>query len=244
MKNFKLFLASFLVIPLSVASQESDEGKKLPFSIRPVFEYELEVDADFRTSNGTTGIISVGDGMAWGLDIGVDNFLGNKNLRLEGNYRYRKAEMDNIHYHKIDAGDFGSQGVSDFIDEQLRDAFNSTTGEFGKIEDQLYGFSLWYKFDRRGKFEPYIGGGAYYRKVENEFSAENLQDSIYGNSSTGYSFSLGAGFEYGISDNTSLNMGYRYRRHGDIEFKGANNTTATVEGYASHAMIAGINISF
>ena len=93
---------------------------------------------------------------------------------------------------------------------------------------------------------PYVSGGLDYAFVDaNKLTVSAAgKTNVYTGNDSALGFSIGAGANFGISDNMAGTVGYVYRRHGDYSIKGNGGVSLKSKDYSSHAIMAGVVISF
>ena len=136
-----------------------------------------------------------------------------KNWRAEGELAYRRYALDHVTY------------------------TTSTTLNGYADAVSLMG-NLWYDVPHGGQWTPYVGGGAgvAYATYDNTKSGFKASD-------TGLIFQLGAGVNWMMTDNISVDVGYRFRGIMDLTF---SDSTARYTGnnYYGHNVIAGVTVGF
>jgi outer membrane immunogenic protein len=88
-----------------------------------------------------------------------------------------------------------------------------------------------------GVFLPYVTGGLAFANA----TATDTDGTIYEDTQTHIGWTVGAGVEFAVADNVSLDLQYRYSDFGskDYDLGGANAISLT-----SHAITAGVNFKF
>ena len=88
-----------------------------------------------------------------------------------------------------------------------------------KLETQSFMLNAYYDIDTGSKITPYIGGGIGYAKLKlndqywQDVYAKNIKD-------TNFAWQIGAGVAYAVTDNISIDAGYRYIDFGDLSDSG------------------------
>lgn len=95
-----------------------------------------------------------------------------------------------------------------------------------KLESQSVMVNAYYDIDMGTKITPYIGGGLGYAKIKGKMPALNL--SMDDNT---FAWQLGAGASYVLTNNISLDAGYRYVDYGDFSEYGSKIDTTSNELY-------------
>ena len=88
-----------------------------------------------------------------------------------------------------------------------------------KIESQSLMLNAYYDIDTGSKITPYVGGGIGFAKLElndqywNDVYNKKIDD-------TNFAWQIGAGVAYAVSDNISIDAGYRYIDYGSLSASG------------------------
>jgi len=109
-----------------------------------------------------------------------------------------------------------------------------------KIKTQGALFNVYYDFDLRSPFTPYVGVGLGWGRAEFEGRGGSIKDN-------GVAMQLGAGVGYKICNNTSIDLGYRYITYGDFdkEYRIPNISYEKVEYKPrSHEIMLGVRYEF
>lgn len=120
-------------------------------------------------------------------------------------------------------------------------------------ETSVYSFmaNIYYDFDTKTKFTPYIGGGLGYAHVKTKVSLPD--NGISQSSSDGnLAWQLGAGVSYTLTDNISIDAGYRYTDYGSVKDSFQRNVEpfkAKFDGsskydVSSHEFLLGLRYNF
>ncbi|MDO9583356.1 MAG: porin family protein [Desulfomicrobium sp.] len=92
-----------------------------------------------------------------------------------------------------------------------------------KFDVQSVFLNLYYDIDTGTKFTPYIGGGLGVAIIDTKGNLKVTEDGVTefdnsaSNSETNFAFNLAAGVGYDVSDNFTLDLGYRYADFGEGE---------------------------
>ena len=98
-----------------------------------------------------------------------------------------------------------------------RDAKKTILGEVStKLDTKTLFLNAYYDINTGSKWTPYVGGGLGVAKLKAK--ASDGEDSI-SKSSNEFAWQLGAGMNYAITDNWSLDAGYRYNDYGKLTDK-------------------------
>ena len=244
MYSSKKFLSAFLFLSLSGATWSANN-----ISIQPFAEYETNTKGEFSAGeNG--GSLELEDGVGFGGNIALNDFMGNENLRLEGTLRYRSSNIENFKYDKVD----GSR------EPEMVDSINNALTLGGEIDQVSAEAGLWRDIDLGGKLTPYVGGAIQYTRVNIDSQSvlklegpnnEPLFVEVVSEEGDGGGFGLvlGAGVNYQAYDNVAVGVDYNYRRSKlNIEFDGVGNEVGdedlTFDSLSSHAIMVGATVSF
>ena len=142
-------------------------------------------------------------------DIVLNNFLDNKNLRLELE------------------GDIQRNNPSEH---------EQTTAKI------LLEASLWQEIDTGNNVKPYIGGGAQYSHVHIDSPSFDERTPLEkNNNGEAIRLVFSAGFNYQVSDNTTLGVNYSYRQPQESELDFIESDDMKLSG---HAVMSGIIVTF
>jgi outer membrane protein OmpA-like peptidoglycan-associated protein len=138
---------------------------------------------------------------------------------------------------------------------------NRELGEFSVGALMLNGYKD-FNFDIAGRFQPYLGAGIGIAKVRADFDNVDDQQAVTDNDPLddlpiGYRIYASnddfvpavqglAGINFGITENLSVNLGYRYMRTAEYDFEAyVNNEVADVTGeYEVHETTLGLRWDF
>lgn len=82
-----------------------------------------------------------------------------------------------------------------------------------ELETQSIMVNAYYDIDTGTKITPYLGGGIGYSKIKGKMSVLGLSAKMDDNT---FTWQLGAGASYALTNNISLDAGYRYVDYGDF----------------------------
>lgn len=82
-----------------------------------------------------------------------------------------------------------------------------------EVESQSLMFNTYYDIDTNSKFTPYVGAGVGYAKIKGKLSAFGMSDDM---SDTNFAWQVGAGVGYELTENVTMDAGYRYADYGDF----------------------------
>ena len=133
------------------------------------------------------------------------------------------------------------------MDESDSRTYNvGQTNEFkldGKLKEKWAGSTrarVGYAVDR---WMPYIAGGVAYAKVDSHFRVKNADSTIsYSDSDTLTGWTIGAGFDYAMTDHIILRAEYRYTDFGDEDYS-KNNIKYNVD-YKTNDFRVGVAYKF
>ena len=84
----------------------------------------------------------------------------------------------------------------------------------GELHGNLSTFAImansWYDFDIGAKATPYVGGGVGWARMHADFAQTGDETSSSATDQSGFAWQLGAGFNYTVSADVNLGLGYRY----------------------------------
>ncbi len=166
-------------------------------------EEDLEEVVGEDLPTGTTGSAEMAFDKGWvrGAAVGYD--FGN--FRLESELSYIANDLDKITA-TVNAPSEPSVSVGVPIG--------------GDATSVTFLFNGYYDFNAEGKLHPYLTGGLGYSYVDATVRFEGEKMSDY---DSVFTFQVGAGLYYDMTDNISLDLRYRYLKMSDpmdIEFKG------------------------
>lgn len=192
----------------------------------------IAVDPDF------PGGFDGGDGSVYGIGLG---YYLQENLRLEGRITVRDMDFDGV--------EFGT-GARDGEEYQA----------VGSLESTSYMLNLIYDFSISGAVKPYVKAGL--GMTSNDFSTklggagvaafdafDGVVDGYYDlyadRSDNNFSWSLGVGADYQISEGVSLFAEYQYITQGDVATGQDDFTDGfEIDGAASNEILLGVKASF
>ena len=82
-----------------------------------------------------------------------------------------------------------------------------------EVESQSLMFNAYYDIDTNSKFTPYVGAGVGYAKIKGKLKSPVLSDDM---SDTNFAWQVGAGVGYELTENVTMDAGYRYADYGDF----------------------------
>lgn len=150
-----------------------------------------------------------------GFNIGAQvGYKFPQGWRPELEYRYARAATDTVTLSAV--GTTLSSGTDDSADAH-----------------QFFG-NLWYDWDLKNKWMPYLGGGV---------AAVHLD--VAGETDTVFGGQVGAGIQYAISPTIVLDAGYRYVITTDPSFDSGVAGVSDIDAeYSSHNFLVGVRGHF
>jgi len=155
-----------------------------------------------------------------------DKFTGAGAVGLrEGNYR---SEIE-IGYQKNDLNSISASGMT---------INPATVGLSGNVSILTGLVNAYYDIDTGTRFRPYVSGGVGFARIDAKFNVTGVTGISTSDQDTVLAYQFGAGLGYDVSDNITIEAGYRYLTGQDAEF-GTDKAS-----FASHNFSAGIRIHF
>lgn len=105
--------------------------------------------------------------------------------------------------------------------------------------------NLWIDIPTHAAFTPYVGGGAGVAWADGDSKFEG-EDIGYDDGELGFAFQLGGGIAFAVTDQLSLDVGYRFKGILDIDFDNGIGAPQGFEGgdLYSHNVQAGVTFGF
>jgi opacity protein-like surface antigen len=225
-KFFALLVLAILVIPAMGAAAPPRPGAY----VAGFLGVTVPVDADVTTTQYGPGYKNYNDRVEYdpSLNIGGSGGYDFGFLRLEGELSYKNGEMSSL-----------TERVSNT--------------KYANVDGRVGVYSLMFNafLDLRNPspFTPYIGGGI-------GFATLYLDDTFGTNTSTGFrnriyesdedtvfAYQVGAGLEISLTQNFSLDLGYRYFGTAKGNFN-RNTSQATELKFESHNASIGFRVKF
>lgn len=168
-------------------------------------------------------------GAGWGTVVDEDGLtaLATNELDLTGWQAGVAAGFNVTVSEAIVAGLVGDIAWSNISGENVADDFAYDVNWTGSVRARL-GID-------GGAFLPYVTGGL-------AFANATANDGVEENSQTHIGWTVGAGVEFAVADNVSLDLQYRYSDFGSKDY--ALDTSPTALSLTSHAITAGVNFKF
>ncbi|MDO6591162.1 porin family protein [Loktanella sp. D2R18] len=179
-----------------------------------------DIDTDYYGSEYSVGFDT---GFVAGVTVGKKI---SDTLRVEGELSFARAA----------AADFsaGYNGYT-YVDSDPAD---------GDLDATYLLVNLWYDFPSTGPMGYYVGGGLGGAKVEGDISFDGASYG-YGPGETKLAGQIGAGLMYDVSQTLTLDVGYRFKYVGDVDFDDNDGSGVYTGGdVQSHSLQAGLMYNF
>jgi len=116
----------------------------------------------------------------------------------------------------VKAGDVRAE-----LELNIRDKAEKTNTDDGEswknsLENNSVMLNAYYDIDTGTKFTPYVGAGIGMARLKGKVAEA---DGSISKSETSFAWQVGAGVTYAMTDNVSLDAGYRYTDSGDVTIK-------------------------
>ncbi len=189
-----------------------------------------KTNVDYSQLHGTTHRSSDLDDKIWGakLAVGVATPVAHGAVRTELEY-----------------------GFSQTFKADFTDAETAKAGGVAKMKGDIdtYMLNAYYDIDTGTKFTPYVGAGigiAHIKAQGNvDFNGERVSD--FSKSKNNFAWQIGAGAAYAVTDNVSVDLGYRYTDAGNVKgtasFTGDEKPSIKTESDI-HEFLLGARYSF
>lgn len=205
-------------------------------------EDEIVIEGPTADAGGTPGT-DIDDNLIAGIGAGYDFANG---FRLELESRFTEFDSVDSPIAGINAG--GLDRTADSF------AFNASSDVITLMANAYYDFDLGLPF------KPYVKGGAGLAFTSTDAFLDTtinsgvngiaagtvISDQAFGtNKETDFTWSLGAGVSYPLTDSVSLDMEYQYQDYGSV--RTAFDETGDAVRYsdiASHSLLTGLRIKF
>ena len=191
------------------------------------FDGKLDHDPAEQDVIGTMGSVSDTD-ESIGFDLGL-GYGFNNGFRLEGVAGYSDDELS------VPAAAYNGAPVG---------AIPADAGNLQVMELMLNGI---YDFNPEGQIQPYVGLGIGVLRANakaNNLVYTNGTDvsaaNGFSDSDTGFGYQGLLGLGYKVSDQLTLDLGYRYKVAEDLEFAGYNGGANYDADYTSHTATVGL----
>jgi opacity protein-like surface antigen len=99
--------------------------------------------------------------------------------------------------------------------------------------------NAWYDFGHGSVLTPYVGGG-----LGIGFARFDEDNGSYVYDATGFAFQLGAGVRFNVSDNISIDAGYRFKDIIGLNYNTSGGYLLTDTSLASHNFQVGLTLQF
>jgi outer membrane autotransporter protein len=147
-----------------------------------------------------------------------------------------------------------SESEGDFSDAYYIDSFLIKESGSMKFSVQSVFVNLYFDIDTGTQFTPYVGGGLGVAIIDTDgkykvtADSNTLYDNSASNSETNFAFNLAAGVGYDVSDNFTLDLGYRYADFGEGETGNVSDiNNVSLKGEArivAHEVLFGLRYEF
>ena len=128
---------------------------------------------------------------------------------------------------------------SDKYQNLVSGAVTSTT-PYSSVQSATYVLgNAWYDLTHDTQFTPYVGGG-----LGIGFARLDENNGSYVYDATGLAFQLGAGVRFNISENVSIDAGYRFKDIVGLKYNASNGYLLTDTSLASHNFQVGLTLRF
>lgn len=107
------------------------------------------------------------------------------------------------------------------------------------LENNSIMLNTYYDIDTGTKLTPYVGAGMGLARLKSKI---DLEDAHYSKSKTSFAWQIGAGFSYAVTNDVSLDAGYRYTDSGDIS--GQSEDEKIKFDSSSHEFLLGARYMF
>jgi len=157
------------------------------------------------------------NGQALGAEIGVRYENG---LRISGELSFTKSDVDTHSMVTLGGGDIGAldaaalAGSPDPLGVSIMDLVADGQGE---ITSTSFMMNAYYDFDTGGALTPYLGAGLGFSSIDVTYAPSGV--GIIDDGETAFTYQLGAGVSYALSDTWDVYAEYKYRATDDIEAK-------------------------
>lgn len=186
-----------------------------------------EFDSETRYIGGTGGYgndIDLDNGFILGAAVGMDLM---PSLRGEVEFAYQHFDAGDINYNT--PGNPASK----------------YDGE-GSIESYTILANLWYDLDQVSVngITPYIGGGIGFGSVNSNIQYEEFPTFDFEGEDHDFAYQLGAGVNWAVSSNMSVELGYRYKVITGVDLDGNDPGFPARHDFgdwSTHAVIVGVN---
>lgn len=125
-------------------------------------------------------------------------------------------------------------------------AVTGSDGVSGKISATYLLANLWLDWKNNSAFTPYVGGGAGAAWVNGSIDYDSSAWGHGDGRGTNFAFQLGGGLKFDLTENASVDLGYRYKSILNVDFKnrGAGEPNLENGDVNSHNVQLGLTYSF
>ena len=194
----KIFVAGLFGMSALVVSTSCFAGAYFAGNVGMVSVSDAAVTDSEATALGLSNVeISFDNGV--GLSLAAGSSVSDV-VRLEGEFSYRKNDMDTIS---------ASMGGA-----------SATLPINGEIESMALMGNIFADINTSSAITPFLGLGIGFSKLDAEIEGDSEDDTVFA-----YQFILGAGFK--VNDSTAIDLSYRYFATADPDFNGTEIEYAT-----------------
>lgn len=170
-------------------------------------------DQDFKSAGApsTQGTIQLDNAPSFAGAVGLRL---SRNVRLEAELSYRKADVSQLDFP-------GASG-----------------GSGGELQQYLGFLNAYYDFDIPGKLKPFVGGGLGLGMFSGDMQRAGGGPSFANEDATSLVWNAGGGVKYRVKDDTAFSLGYRYIDSTELNFDDFDID------YSSHEFRIGIEYDF
>ena len=115
---------------------------------------------------------------------------------------------------------------------EIQNKTNPGTSFDGEISYLSGGVNVFYDFDTKTKFKPYVGAGVGLAQIDYSLRHESAEGNGYVIGSNGkennFKWNIGAGVSYAVLPNLDIDLGYRYTNYGKLEEKATDNASTAL----------------
>lgn len=170
------------------------------------------------------------------LGVAVRSWL---NVRFEADLSYRRHQLDDLRLRR-DGGLGESLGVAP-LDGLSASELGLEVGGRTNVFAALANY--WVDIPTGTPFTPYLGGGLGLARVTvRSIQLEGME--LADDHDTVFAWQLGAGFDFALTPNWSLNAGYRWFNTSDAELEFTPTGETVSYPVRSHSILGGIRFTF
>jgi len=225
MKKF-IFVSLFtLLLVFSSSAYSAEEGWYVRGTIGPALLDDADVTALSKADIEALIGEDLPDGTTYAGELEFDpgffvNFAPGYNFgnfRLESEFAYQLNNVDKINQ-SLNIPGIGSESDSSYVNG-------------GNVTTLSFLYNVYYDFLKGSAVRPYITAGAGVARVNVEIEGDDDTDSVLASQ-------VGVGLSYNMSENSTLDFGYRYFATSDIDAFGLELSNS------SHSLLLGVRYNF